>query len=219
MARRIGLKDIHLAIVKKNDYKSYEADVPIKLFKAIKGKISVKRTSEKVYSDDSIEDILSALDSIDVELEGDGLKLAIKAAISGSKYIKGMLIENKDDESVEIALGFRAKNSKGKYEFVWFYCGKFDGDDEDEFETQGDKIATQSKSLKGTFYARAMDGVYRIRVNEDELVQENTEVIEILKTWFKEVPEVLSEDTEAEQLKQESSEENIIIDTKKDNLK
>lgn len=197
MARRVGMKDVHIAIVKKNDATGYEADIPQKLFKAIKGKVSVKKSSEKIYSDDCVEDIITSLDSIDVEFEGDELKLAIKAAITTAKLIKGMLIDNKDDEAIEVALGWRAKNSKGKYHFIWLYCGKFDGDDEDEFETQGDKISPQSKSLKGTFYARVMDGNYRIRVNEDELVQADTEAAEIIKTWFSEVPEPLQEGEEA----------------------
>ncbi|WP_297520505.1 major tail protein [uncultured Clostridium sp.] len=196
MARRVGFKDVYVAIVTKNDFESYTAEAPQKLFKAVTGKISVKKSSEKIYSDDSVEDILSALESIDVELEGDGLLLAIKAAISGSKLIKGMLIENKDDAAVEIALGFRAKNSKGKYQFVWLYCGKFDGDDEDEYETQGEKIAAQTKSLKGTFYARTIDGTYRVRVHEDELVTADTEAKEIIKTWFSSVPEPLKETPE-----------------------
>lgn len=189
MARRVGLKDIYYAKVEKNTEAEYEAGAPKKLFRAIKGKVSVKRNSDKIYSDDTVEDILSDVESIDVELEGDDLKAEQISEILGALYKEGFLVEGKDDVATEIALGFRAKRSNGKYEFVWLYCGKASEGIEDEYETQGQKISSKTPSIKFTFYAREKDGKFRNRVFEDQLLDEHNSAKEAIKNWFKQVQE------------------------------
>ncbi len=192
MARRIGLKDVHVAVVTTNDSTTYATETPIKLFKAISGKVTVKRSAEPIYSDDDLEDTITALDAIEVEFEGNKLTLEMVSTILGCRYESGMLVDNKDDAAVEVALGFRSKESSGKYEFNWLYCGKFDGDDEESYETQGQKPAPKSKSLKGTFYSRKKDGNFRIRVNEGELLSEHTEAKAAIEAWFSEVKESIT---------------------------
>lgn len=191
--RRIGLKDVHVAKVTENTATAYTAEAPEKLFRGITAKVSVKKSSEKLYSDDEVEDILSALDGIEVELEGDSLTMAKIAALRGAKLTKGMLVDNKDDEAAEVAIGWRAKNAKGKYQFVWLYCGKFAEGDDEEYETQAEKPNPKTATLKGTFYARSLDGNYRVRVHENELVAGETEAKAVLAKWFTEVPEPLEE--------------------------
>ncbi len=192
MARRIGLKDVYIAVVTKNDETSYEVDTPVRLFKAITGKVTVKRSSEAIYSDDELEDTVSSLDAVEVEFEGNKLTLDMLSTVLGAKYNNGMLIENKDDISTELALGFRSKESNNKYEFTWLYCGKINGDDEESYETQGQKPSPKSKSLKGTFSPRKKDGVFRVRVNEGELLEAHTDARTAISAWFSEVQEPLA---------------------------
>ncbi len=236
MARRIGFKDLHIALVTTNTETEYTASEPVKFMKAISGKTSTKRSSEKIYSDDTIEDIVSSFDGVDVEFEGDQLshktiamiisacyesgflvenkddqaqevdivssfdgvdvefegdQLSHKtiAMIISACYESGFLVENKDDQAQEVAIGYRAKMSNGKYEFIWYYCGKFDGDDEDEFETEGEKPSPKTKTVKGSFYARKKDGNYRIRVMEDELLESHTDAKAAIENWFSKVQE------------------------------
>lgn len=191
--RAVGLRDLTLAKVLTNTTEKYEADEPKKIFKAVSGKVTVKRSSEKIYSDDELEDTESALDSIDVELTGDKLTMERIADIYGCRFVKGMLIDNQDDSPAELALGYRVRESNGKYRFVWLYCGKFDGDDEDEHETRGEKPSPKTKTIKGTFYARKKDGNFRVRVHESELLETHTEAKEVIKSWFSEVQEPLEE--------------------------
>lgn len=193
MARRIGLKDVHIAVVTKNTETEYATETPVRLFKAITGKVSVKRSSEPIYSDDELEDTITSLDAIEVEFEGNKLTLAMISNVLGARFVGGMLVDNKDDAAVEVALGFRAKESNGKYEFSWYYCGKFDGDDEESYETQGQKPSPKTKSLKGTFYSRKKDGNFRVRVNEGELLASNTDAKTAVTEWFNEVQEPIVE--------------------------
>lgn len=189
MARRIGFKDLHIALVTTNTETAYAASDPVKFMKAISGKTSTKRSSEKIYSDDTIEDIVSSFDGVDVEFEGDQLSHKTIAMIISACYESGFLVENKDDQAQEVAIGYRAKMSNGKYEFIWYYCGKFDGDDEDEFETEGEKPSPKTKTVKGSFYARKKDGNYRIRVMEDELLDSHTDAKTAIANWFSKVQE------------------------------
>ena len=189
MARRIGFKDLHIALVTTNTETEYAASDPVKFMKAISGKTSTKRSSEKIYSDDTIEDIVSSFDGVDVEFEGDQLSHKTIAMIISACYESGFLVENKDDQAQEVAIGYRAKMSNGKYEFIWYYCGKFDGDDEDDYETEGEKPSPKTKTVKGSFYARKKDGNYRIRVMEDELVESHADAKEAIKNWFSKVQE------------------------------
>ena len=189
MARRIGFKDLHIALVTTNTETEYAASDPVKFMKAISGKTSTKRSSEKIYSDDTIEDIVSSFDGVDVEFEGDQLSHKTIAMIISACYESGFLVENKDDQAQEVAIGYRAKMSNGKYEFIWYYCGKFDGDDEDDYETEGEKPSPKTKTVKGSFYARKKDGNYRIRVMEDELLESHADAKAAIKNWFSEVQE------------------------------
>lgn len=189
MARRIGLKDIYYAKVEKNENGEYKAGEPKKLFRAIKGKISVKRTSEPTYSDDSVEEVISDVESVDVELEGDDLKAEQFADILGALYEEGFLVEGKDDTAATIALGFRAKRSNNKYEFCWLYCGSASDGIEDEYETQGQKISSKTPTIKFTFYPREKDGKFRNRVFEDQLLESHNSAKEAIKNWFKCVQE------------------------------
>ena len=66
-------------------------------------------------------------------------------------YRNGFLLKAQgQDGAKEIAIGWRAKRRNGKYEFTWYYCGKLERP-EMNYETQEDKVKTQTASLKGSF--------------------------------------------------------------------
>ncbi|MCT4543487.1 MAG: phage tail protein [Vallitalea sp.] len=166
MARQIGLKDIHIAILKKDDSTGIEYETPIKLERAIDAKLSPKISSEKLYSDDNLEEIVQIFDSIDVEIGLNQLSLESRALLQGSKLVKGTLLETKSDIVPTLALGFKSKKGNGRYRYVWLYKGKFEMTS-DEYETETDKVKTSTASLKGSFYARDNDGAYRFFLDED----------------------------------------------------
>lgn len=85
--------------------------------------------------------------------------------------------------------GYRAKKLNGKYEFVWMYCGTFGQGYEANYATQADKVETQTASLKGSFYERAIDGNYQLEVDESNLLEEHTDAKSAIADWFSEVQE------------------------------
>ncbi|MDU5108786.1 major tail protein, partial [Clostridium sp.] len=56
--RRKALKDIHIALVTKNDSLNYSTETPIKLGRSISVKETVKKNVEKTYSDDGVEEVI-----------------------------------------------------------------------------------------------------------------------------------------------------------------
>lgn len=184
MARQIGLKDIHIALLTKDDSTSVTYETPVKLERSISAKITPKTASEKLYSDDAVEEVINSFDSIDVEIELNQLSIESRTKLQGAKVVKGVLLETKDDIAPTLALGFKSKKSNGKYRYVWLYKGSFDLV-ADEYNTEEDKVKSQTAKLKGTFYARENDGAYRLIADEDATGIDTT----MISAWFTTVQE------------------------------
>lgn len=188
-SRHVSFRDIHIAKVTVNTETEYATDTPTKMARAISGTITDNFTSEKIYSDDMVEDVNMSYEGTDVELEVNSLAPQDRRDIYGNMYSKGYLVKTKDDKAPEIALGYRSKMLNGKYEFVWLYCGKFAQGSEKKYQTQAGETSTQTNTLKGEFYERQIDGRYQISVDEGNLIEEYTEAAEAIKSWFGKVQE------------------------------
>jgi phi13 family phage major tail protein len=188
-SRTVSFRDIHVAKVTSNTETEYTAETPTKLARAITGKISDKFTTEKIYSDDTVEDTNMSYEGTEVELEVNSLAPQDKALVFGHLYDKGYLVKSKADKAPELALGWRAKKLNGKYEFKWLYCGTFGQGFEDNYETEGESRKTQTATLKGDFYERQMDGRYECSVDESNLMDTYTDAAAAIKDWFAKVQE------------------------------
>lgn len=58
-SRTCGCRDFYIAKLTQNDAKAYVAETPVKLARAIKAKVDEKWSSEKIYSDDGTEEVLT----------------------------------------------------------------------------------------------------------------------------------------------------------------
>ena len=184
MARQIGLRDFHIALLIEDDNTGTTYDVPVKLERAVSAKLSPKVNSENIYSDDSVEDVIASFDSVEVEIELNQLSLASRAKLQGAMAEKGMLTENKDDLAPTLALGFKSKKHNGKYRYVWLLKGKFEPGG-DEYDTEAEKPQPKTSKLKGTFFSRDFDGNYRFIADEDEPLIDAA----IIAAWFTAVPD------------------------------
>lgn len=195
-SRLCGLKDIYIAEVTVNNGITYTAGTPVKLARALSAKVSDKFTTEKTYSDDSVEDIVEQYEGTEIDFSVNSLAPQDYAKLYENLYKNGFLLKASGDGAKEIAVGWRAKKRNGKYEFTWYYCGKLERP-EMNYETQEDKVKTQTSSLKGTFYARqkedTLDGkkknLYAIQVDESNLLEEDTTAAEAITDWFSKVQE------------------------------
>lgn len=188
-SRTKSFRDLHVALVTANDATNYVAGKPVKLARAIKGKVSDKFSTEKIYSDDGVEEVTQTYEGTDVEFEVNSLAPQDKQLLFGHLYQNGFLVKNKNDKAPEVAVSYRAKKLNGKYEFVWLYVGTFGQGFDDNYQTEEDKVTTQTATLKGSFYERAIDGNYHIQVDESNLLEEHADAKTAIGAWFDAVQE------------------------------
>ncbi|MGL5084261.1 MAG: major tail protein [Clostridium sp.] len=195
-SRFCGLKDIYVAEVTANTGTTYTTGTPVKLAKAISAKISDKFTQEKIYSDDTVEELVEQYEGSEIDFGVNSLAPQDYAMLYENLFTRGYLLKASGDGAKEIAIGWRAKKRNGKYEFTWYYCGKLERPDMN-YETQEDKIKTQTAGLKGSFYARQKEdtldnkkkNLYAIQVDESNLLEADTDAKTAITDWFTKVQE------------------------------
>lgn len=188
-SRTCGCKDIYIAKIIQNTATGYATESPVKLARAVKVKIEEKWTSEKIYSDDGVEDVINSYEGTEVELEINALAPQDRAFLFGQLYSGGFLVKTSDDRAPELALGWRERKLNGKYDFRWLYAGKFAEGISEEASTKEGKLSPATKSIKGTFYERSIDNCYEISVDESNLMEDNTDAKAAIEGWFSKVQE------------------------------
>ena len=188
-SRTCGCKDLYAALVLQNTAMQYVAGETRKLSRMVKAKIDEKWTSEKIYSDDETEEVITSYEGTDVELEVNALAPQDRAFLFGQRYENGYLVKTSNDMAPEVAIGWRERKLNGKYEFKWLYVGKFAEGISDEANTKEGKLSPTTKSIKGSFYERSLDNQYEISVDESNLIDENTGAKKALENWFSAVQE------------------------------
>jgi phi13 family phage major tail protein len=164
---QVGLKDLHFALLTKDDATGVTYGEPEKIAGAINAKISPKSNTETLYADDGPAETATALGEIEVEIEVKDLPLSVQAKLFGHTLENGVLTKNADDTAPYVALGFRSKKSNGKYRFVWLYKGRFELP-EQEYKTGEDKPSFQTPKAKATFIKREFDNAWQAIGDEDE---------------------------------------------------
>lgn len=188
-SRTCGCKDLYAALVLQNTAMQYVAGETRKLSRMVKAKIDEKWTSEKIYSDDETEEVITSYEGTDVELEVNALAPQDRAFLFGQRYENGYLVKTSNDMAPEVAIGWRERKLNGKYEFKWLFVGKFAEGISDEANTKEGKLSPTTKSIKGSFYERSLDNQYEISVDESNLIDEYTDAKTALANWFSAVQE------------------------------
>lgn len=188
MPVQVGLKDLHYAIVTKDDSTGVAYQAPVKIVGAINAKISPKSETQTLYADDGPSETATTLGEIEVEFEAKDLPLPVQAALLGHTMSNGILIKSASDTAPYVALGFRSQKSNGKYRFVWLFKGRFETP-EQEYQTKEDKPSFQTPKLKGTFVKRDYDERWQIIGDEDEAG------FTAGSTWFNSVVNVTADTT------------------------
>lgn len=172
---------------------TYEA--PISIPGAISLELKPNTSSDKLYSDDTLEDVINTFDSIDVKLEINAMDVKNRALIQGAKVSSGVLVESKNDIAPEFALAFRAPKVNGKFMYMWVLRGKFSIPTE-QFETEADKVKAQTLTYEGVFSARE-DGYVKLTAHEDASVEtaDKTKLEALIAGWFNGVPSIATDGT------------------------
>jgi phi13 family phage major tail protein len=166
-----GLRDVHFAVLTKDDATGVTYSAPLEMGAGINLSISPQTSSATMYGNDQAIATESSISAIEVEVEIDQLTSDVMNQLLGiQKTADGVLKFNANTTAPYVALGFRAPLSGGVNNFrhVWLLKGQF-ALNEDSFATKGDQVEFQSRTISATFIPRIFDAEYRFQVDTSDL--------------------------------------------------
>jgi phi13 family phage major tail protein len=185
----IGLRDLFYAKITEDESTGEETyGTPKRLAKAIDAKMSIDTAEASLYSDDGLSLIIKEFTGGKINLTTDELPSEAAADLLGFALDKNkVLVSASDDGSNPVALGFRAKNARNGYTYIWLYKVQF-SIPESEYKTKGDKIEFTTPSIEGAIMRRNKPdsrGENPWRVIADS----NAVPAAVITDWFKTVYE------------------------------
>lgn len=185
MARIIGLKNLHYAVLTSDTAEGVEYETPVKLESAIN--LDIQDNTEQVtfYSDDKVEEVINAFAGKEVTLELGYLPNDLEAKITGNEYNQqtGIFSQKANAVAPEIALLFEAPKSNGSSRYGVLYKGVFAVEGE-TYATQEDSVESQTVTLKGVFMPLTHNGKTSIKFDTDSKA---TNAAQIKAKWFQDV--------------------------------
>ena len=184
MARVIGLKNLHYAILTSDTVEGVEYQAPKRLASAINLDIQDNTDQVTFYSDDKVEQVINAYAGKEVTLELGYLPNELEAAITGNTYNAetGMFSQDVNAVAPEVALIFEAPKSNGASRYGVLYKGVFAVEGE-TYATKEDNVEGQTVTLKGIFMPLTFNGKPSAKLDTDVEASDTT-----AKTnWFKQV--------------------------------
>ena len=183
--RQISLKDLHVAVLTEGsdiEGGTPKYGSPKKINGAISASSSVNQSEEAYYSDDSVEEVHVAVNSMTFEVEISNLSIEERALLLGQKTVGAMAAGNKDDVAPEVWVGFRSKRTDGSYRYVSLPKCKFSVPAE-AYATEAESATAQTITLTCNALPLLSNGNYKITLDDSG---ELTEGQEQAKTnWFK----------------------------------
>lgn len=196
MARLIGCKDLHYAILTSDSSSGAVYESPEKIPSLVS--VDIKDSSDSVvfYSDDVAEQTINTFANKEVTIELGHLSPELEAKLTGQKYEKGVFIQEGTPASKELALMFKAELSTGGYQYVCLYKGVLKRD-EIGYKTKEGSIEGQTVKLTGIFSPLAFNG--RVFAKTNDGASGNTTIVQ---NWFTRVPvDLNSSSREAKEVK------------------
>lgn len=185
MARIIGLKNLHYAVLTSDTASGVEYETPVRLESAISLEIQDNTEQVTFYSDDKVEEVINAFAGKEVTLELGYLPNELEAKITGNNYNNqtGIFSQNANAVAPEIALLFEAPKSNGSSRYGVLYKGVFAIEGE-TYATQEDSVESQTVTLKGIFMPLTYNGKPSIKFDTDSKA---TNAAHIKAKWFQDV--------------------------------
>ena len=150
-------------------------DAAVKVSRLIEVQVDPQFVKGELPSDDSLEDDITLISSVNVTIHASQLTDTIRAQLMGHTMDStgGMLVKD-NDQPIQLALAFKfllsdASGDDSKYGYMLLYKGRFQEFSEtyQTMDRNGDiKFQTHS-GLKGTFVRRDADRHLMYRMRED----------------------------------------------------
>ncbi len=177
----LGLQSLYYAKCTEIDgVETYET--PKELAEAITADLSVNTAEGDLYANDVLSESVKEFVKAALKLGVKDVTPEVLADLLGQEVDKNEVVwAGKNDEPPIVAVGFRARKTKGRFRYVWLLKGKFKLPSE-KYETKGESIKFNTPEIEGEFMARKKDGLWKADFT-------GTESSAAAKTWFTAVPE------------------------------
>ena len=159
MAVKIGLDQLHWALLTEDTLDSLIYQTPVPLVGAISANINPNTSSETLFADDGPMETATTIGNIELELNVADIPLATYATWLGHQIVGGVVQRKSSDVPPWVAIGFRSLKSDGSYKYLWLVKGKF-REPEMSHETKGESVAFQPPTIVGSFVKRDHDGIW-----------------------------------------------------------
>ena len=155
----IGLDRLVYARITEDADGNETYGLPRTLAKAIDADLSVEVAEATLYADDGAAEHISEFQSGKLTLGVNDIGRVSACELTGASVDdNGVLISGSEDAAEPVAVGFRARRSKGTYRYFWLYRVLFKVPST-SLETKGDNISFKTPSIEGTVYRRnRLDG-------------------------------------------------------------
>lgn len=181
MSRIIGVRDLHIAKITKDDLSGTTYESPVAVPSLISIEIADNTENVTFYSDDVVEQVIPAFSGKEVTIELGYLSHEIESKISGNTYENGVFTQSSDAVASEYAIMFRAPLSKGGFQYVTLYKGVLSRN-EATYQGKEESIESSNVTLTGVFMPLISNGKVSARANStDEGAEEFT------SKWFEAV--------------------------------
>lgn len=150
----IGLDKLYYAPITEGTNGDETYGTPVQLAKAISADLSIELAEATLYADDGASEVVKEFKSGTLSLGVDDIGAATAAALVGVTVDKNnVIVSTSEDTTPNVAVGFRAKKSNGKYKYFWLYRVKF-GIPATNLATKGDSITFSTPTIEGTVMRR-----------------------------------------------------------------
>lgn len=152
MGVRIGVSDLHYALLTKDDPKdAIEWGTPVRIVNLIEVEMNENVSTNTLFADDGAAITATTTGELEVTLNVAEIDIATEAALLGKTVdSKGVLLSSTGDQAPWVAMGFKSLMENGKYEYVWLYKGKFARSSQ-TYTTKGDAVEFQTDTITGKF--------------------------------------------------------------------
>ena len=177
---KIGLSDLHAAVLKADEKGNLSYGTPFKIAPAVSASITPESADDSFYADDIALISNRTISAITVELETADIKDEVVSKLLGNEIDEnGVVRDNINTVAPQVALMFRSLKSNGKYKYVTLYKGSF-AQSSDQFQTKEESATFQTTPLTGSFLPTIHNGDWRASVNEDSELA----TAEVIQDWF-----------------------------------
>ena len=173
MSRIIGVRDLHIAKITKDDLSGTTYESPVAVPSLISIEIADNTENVTFYSDDVVEQVIPAFSGKEVTIELGYLDHSIEALISGNTYENGVFTQSGDAVASEYAIMFRAPLSKGGFQYVTLYKGVLSRN-EATYQGKEESIESSNVTLTGVFMPLISNGKYLLEQTQLMKVQKSS---------------------------------------------